>query len=198
MRKLLVLMMALSVLQSCKKKDDDTPPGFCGTTNGNLVILKVDYLTHQFEGGKMFYLPNIVSDSIPIHTVYQSPGDFGNITLLFGPANDTVFDGGIIWMGKGDIHYPILQDAMAFPSGNTTVAAPNAALIQYINKQMYPVSIPSGTNVLWNAIKHLSITKQYMDANARVGLFLYTPSVGFGNPADWDYFWVLYQPGIVE
>jgi hypothetical protein len=188
MKKLLVLILAVSVFQACKKKDE-TAPG-----KGNLVMLKVDYLTHKFEGGKVFDLPAVNDDTIPVHVIYQSPGDFGNITLLFGPANDTIFDGAIIWMGSGEMRYPVMQPANAFSFGGASVAPPAHGDIKYINKLMQQnVNTPADADDIWAAIKKLTITKDFMDGHAKAGLFLYTPSVGIGNPEEWNYYWILYR-----
>lgn len=160
-----------------------------------MILLKVDYLTHRFEGGKVFNFPagNGVDDSIPVSVIYKSPGDFGNITLKYAPTGDTIFDGGIIWMGKGDIHYPLFDPVTAFSSGSGTAPAPDSSSVQGIYPDTYHKCY---TNTIitqaWSGIANLTITQQMLAVNARIGLFLYTPSVGIGNPADWDFIWVLY------
>jgi hypothetical protein len=42
--------------------------------------------------------------------------------------------------------------------------------------------------IIWMEIADLAIVSEYMNAQLQVGLYLYTPSVGIGNPADWDWF----------
>ena len=44
----------------------------------------------------------------------------------------------------------------------------------------------------WGAVQGLAITREFLKANPnqKVKMFLYTPSVGVGNPEDW--FWVIY------
>ena len=46
-------------------------------------------------------------------------------------------------------------------------------------------------NEIWTSVQSLVKVRQYLNSNpnATVKLFLYTPSVGIGNPAEWD--WII-------
>jgi len=185
------ITVLILVLFSCKKADDRPEP--LQVTSPMLVLLKVDYLTHQFEGGKVYTFPNsnTVIDSIPINVIYQNPTDFGHITLKYAPTSDTIFDGGIIWMGKGEIRYPVFEPVSAFSSGTWTSTPPDIATVQTIPADWRPFA-DSTIKQAWSGIERLHITGQMSASNAKTGLFLYMPSVGVGNPADWDFIWMLY------
>jgi hypothetical protein len=45
-------------------------------------------------------------------------------------------------------------------------------------------------NTIWTSVQNIIKVRQYLYANpdATVKIFLYTPSVGVGNPAEWDWF----------
>ena len=46
---------------------------------------------------------------------------------------------------------------------------------------------------IWAAIDNLETVKNYRESNpeVKISLFLYTPSVGIGNPEEWDWFVIL-------
>ncbi len=157
--------------------------------NGNrLLLLKIDYLTHDFEGGKEMEFDNTgyENDSLPITVNYQSPGDFGSIELIYNPSGEQIFKGTIVWMGCGDIIFPkSFVDPDDFDQIQNTVAPPDTNFIQEIFNENVSDSIFAN---IWNSVSNLTLVQQYMQAGNKVGIFLYTPSVGIGDPADWDYF----------
>ena len=55
----------------------------------------------------------------------------------------------------------------------------------------YPDTIDYSS--IWNSISNLEIVNNYLNTNpnGKINLFLYTPSVGIGNPADWDWYIIL-------
>ncbi len=191
MKNFIWLLLALIVFQSCKKHDDTSDPR---QEQGTLVILKVDYLTHKFEGGHVFKFDNIeMADSIPLKTIYKSPSDFGGITLMYTPGNDTVLSGSIIWSGTGQLNYPVLSPVSAFAKDNFVSSMPDSAKIQYVNKTMYPTASPANMPDIWSGISNLTLVQDYLATGSKVGLFLYQPSIGVGNPSDWDWYWILYR-----
>lgn len=158
-----------------------------------IVLLKVDFLTHNFEGGKELVFKG--AQNFTIASIYQSPGDFGGISLKYAELNETFFEGTIHWMGLGQMQYPEqLDSADAFQTIGNTVPMPNAALlatVAYDEFAYYPDPMPCAE--IWNAIENLQVVAQYRGSNPNgmVNIFLYTPSVGVGNPEDWDYFVIL-------
>lgn len=158
-------------------------------TQNKVLMLKVDYLTNKFEGGKelTFSKPD---SNFSIESVYKAPGDFGNIKLIYSQLNETIFDGSIIWMGKGNIKYPeAILPADKFESVLTKdFVSPSQGFLNVFNpsKQDYDY-MP-----IWGSVQGLVKVREYLKANTntKVQLFLYTPSVGIGNPADWD--WIIF------
>ena len=178
----------ISFLISCEKNRE---PEIENTTN-KVVLLKVDFLTNVFEGGKeLNFSP---SCSFTISSTFYPPGDFGSVQLFYSELNEMLFDGTIIWMGTGQISYPSIDTASSFSTTNNSIHIPNTNLfekVMYDQNAYYPDTISySG---IWNAISNLEIVEEYRNSNpnGKVNLFLYTPSVGDGNPAEWDWFVIL-------
>jgi len=191
MQKLIIILfiaIAAGLLGSCKKHDGND---YVSGNGVSLALLKVDYQTHKFEGGKVFHFnDNGLHTDIPVQMTYIPPGDFGNMTLLYAPTGDSIFDGSIVWSGKGKMTYPTLTGN--FPAATGTVATPDSNAVQIISPYTYIKKAEYNIPAVWAGISNLLITKEFSRAHARTGLFLYTPSVGMGDPADWDYFWILY------
>ena len=76
-------------------------------SNNSLILIKVDYLTYNFEGYYEIPINEIdySNDSIPLSVNYFPPGDFGSIELIYNNSI-SVFNGTIVWMGLGQILYP--------------------------------------------------------------------------------------------
>jgi hypothetical protein len=53
-----------------------------------------------------------------------------------------------------------------------------------------PDNSPYNYNTIWTSVQSLVKVRQYLisNPNATVKIFLYTPSVGIGNPEEWDWF----------
>lgn len=165
------------------------------------LLLQVDYETLAFEGGyRLFdtevpYDPAIPLDSFPVEVLYNSPGDFGDLTLRYLPATgigDTLFFGTIIWAGTGDVIFP---DTLEAPdqfmevSSNDFVGPPPTFFpltpFQVFEEAVTPEDI-------FGAVQHLQLVRDALDnSNARLGWFFYPRSVGVGNPAEWDYYVVV-------
>lgn len=157
--------------------------------SSKILLLKVDYLTNSFEGGKELLFSQS-SENFTIATQYTPPGDFGNIKLIYEEINKVIFDGDIIWMGLGHINYPqnilpasefryVMTCDYVMPEGGfENVFNPQGAFYDY--------------SQIWTSVQGLVKVREYLRSNpdATVKLFLYTPSVGVGNPEDWD--WILF------
>lgn len=158
--------------------------------SGNKVlILKVDYTTNAFEGGTEIEFTK-KTQTFTITNEYDPPADFGSVKLIYSELNETLFYGTIIWMGKGVISYPKgFAPADQFKSVATDdYVMPSKGFENVFNpyKQTYDYT------PVWSSVQALVKVRQYLrsNPNATVKLFLYTPSVGVGNPADWD--WIIY------
>ena len=193
MKELIYTFLIVSLLACAKKPARSTGSDVTstpGTSSAKLLILKVDYTNRIFEGGQEINLTGAIinCDSIPLKKEYQSPGDFGNLRLLYLFTNDTIFDGSIIWSGHGRMRLPkTLNPPNSFLVLNNKIVMPDSSRLQNLHFT-YPASRDS---IPWSAISNLDIVKQYLKYNKKVGYFLYTPSVGMGNPAEWDWFFIL-------
>ena len=181
----IALSLVVLLCQSCADNDAVTT-----TDNSNKVLLlKVDYETNTFEGGKEFEF-NTPANQMTLTTEYVTPADFGSIKLMYQELDVSLFDGTIVWNGLGQMNYPNnLLPANQFESVNTTdfvypigydnVFNPNNTIYEY--------------NPVWISVQKLIKVRQYLisNPNATVKIFLYTPSVGYGNPADWD--WIIFM-----
>ncbi|MDR3236645.1 MAG: hypothetical protein LBT48_08005 [Prevotellaceae bacterium] len=155
----------------------------------NVLLLKVDYTTYTFEGGKELDLDKS-SDAFTITNEYLDPGDFGSIKLFYSEIGETLFYGTIIWAGSGEILYPknwllaenfdrALTDDYIFPAnGFEDVFNPNGAIFDY--------------QKIWGHVQNVIKAREYLKSNPKqvVKLFLYTPSVGSGNPEEWK--WIIF------
>jgi len=183
--KQLVIFICIVLLFGCSKDDESIQ-------SNSIVLLQIDYMTNVFEGGKEISISTAISssDTIPISVDYRPPGDFGSITLYYQPTNEMIFNGTIIWMGTGHISFPDdFDSADSFSKLGSEIEQPNITRYQTIYYDLYNQPIEY-TN-LWNAINKLEIVADYLNGNKKIGLFLYTPSVGIGNPDEWDWFVIL-------
>jgi hypothetical protein len=181
----IAILVSILLLFGCSKDNDSKQP------NG-ILLLKVDYMTSVFEGGKELSISTKISssDTIPISVDYRPPGDFGSIALYYQPTNDMIFSGTIIWVGTGQISYPSEFDSPdKFSKLGYNIEQPDITRYQtiYYSLSNQPIEY---TNI-WNAISNLEIVNDYLSGGKRIGLFLYTPSVGVGDPNEWDWFVIL-------
>ncbi|KAF2514817.1 hypothetical protein E0W68_13365 [Flavobacterium salilacus subsp. salilacus] len=190
MKKIILLLgLALSFM-ACS---DDSGSPLQNETQNKVLLLKVDLETNVFEGGKELVFPD--ADGFTLTTDYNSPGDFGDITLKYEQVNDTIFAGTIVWNGTGQMTYPeALNGTDAFATVAEPAVMPTAEdfeLVEYDEYSYYPEEIDY--DAIWDAIDNLQLVKEYRKENpdAKVNLFLYTPSVGIGNPAEWDWYVIL-------
>ena len=157
--------------------------------DGNKVLmLQVDYTTHTFEGGKEFCF-NHLTDSFTLTKEYYPPGDFGSLKFTYNEVNEVLFFGTIIWMGLGEMTIP------------DTIYPPES-FVRYLTADfVYPIngfenifySTETGDYMAaWSSIQNIAKVREYLisNPNQRVKIFLYTPSVGMGDPLDWN--WIMY------
>ncbi len=182
---LLLLSIVSLFMSSCVYEKVPTIKNL--TPENRVLLLKVDYITNTFEGGKEFNYSNQTS-TFTIRTEYQSPGDFGGIQLYYQELNSKLFDGSIVWAGLGHILYPTsFLPPSAFNTINTLVAVPQPFFENVFN----PNNTIYTYDAVWSSVAYLEKVNQYRSSNpnATVKIFLYTPSVGIGNPSDWK--WIL-------
>lgn len=188
MKTYILIFLSFVLITSCSKDDIILDDIFVPqSSNAKILTLKVDYLTNDFEGGiETTYSSN--STSFTISNLYTPPSDFGFLTLKYQELNEVLFSGGIYWMGLGEISYPLnILPSSKFDLVTTNdFVSPKAGFENVFN----PDSQSFDYTPVWTSIQKLVKVREYLKANpnATIKLFLYTPSVGFGNPADWDWY----------
>ena len=186
--KVLTITIFILTLISCSKDNDDTITP--STNQNNVLVLKVDYNTNTFEGGKELSFSSTISNMTVINQ-YVPPSDFGSIKLIYQELNETLFDGTIVWNGLGQMNFPQnLLNANQFDRVLTAdYVSPNSGFENVFN----PNNATYNYNSIWASVQSLVKVRQYLisNPNATVKIFLYTPSVGIGNPAEWDWIVIL-------
>ena len=192
MKKIAVLFFFL-ILASCS---DDADDNVIQNPNRELTILKVDFLTHTFEGGNSFEFNNIaMTNSLPIEEIYVAPSDFGSYTLKFTPTNQVIFDGPIAWMG-GSYDLPLDFNSSDY---ETTTLNPTINLdeIEYFLPTADILASEGYTNFdytsVWNSIKNLQVTNDCLNNNGKIGFVLYTPGLGLFQPENAYWLVILYK-----
>jgi len=191
----LFLVLGLAMLTMSCADDDTSSTNNIDPANGNKVLLlKVDLVTNNFEGGKELSFEE--ADTFTITPEYVSPGDFGSIKLKYEETDETIFDGTIVWDGLGEMSYPATLSApTSFEVIENGVPMPADQDIVFVDYGLGDIDFPLTTNheSVWASISHLQAVKDYraINPNAKVHLFLYAPSVGIGDPAEWDWFVIL-------
>jgi len=182
MKILIVILFLLVASMGC---EHSTEP----IIGNKVLLLKVDFKTNTFEGGTELSFAN-QTETFTITSIYNPPGDFGDIRLKYSELDETLFFGTIIWMGKGKMLYPkSILPADKFESVVTDdYITPKAGFENVFN----PYNGTYDYNQVWSSVQALVKVRQYLRSNpdASVKLFLYTPSQGMGNPADWD--WIIF------
>lgn len=183
---ILLMAVMICIFFSCRKKEDVNNSG---SAINKVLLLKVDYLTNVFEGGiENTYA--ITPTTFTISIEYKQPGDIGYIKIKYKELNELLFDGGIIWAGVGKIILPknILPASQFDTVLTKDIIKPAAGFENIFN----PGSYTFDYTPIWLSVQKIVKVREYLNANpdATVKLFLYTPSVGAGNPADAD--WIIF------
>ena len=184
MKKLLIFTVIISLFVSCNSSQSEN---VIDDNSNKILLLKVDYTTNTFEGGREISLGGN-SPLFDTNTQYKSPSDFGFLKVFYTPTNTLLFDGTIQWMGEGKINYPIdFLPASAFAW--TDPFGPNQMPV--VENIFNPSTQVYDYNPVFLPIINLSKVRQYRQINPKVPakIFLYTPGVGIGNPATWK--WII-------
>lgn len=158
-----------------------------------VMLLKVNFQDYAFEGGVELTFPE--ADTFTISSDYAAPGDFGSIILNYAETGQPLFMGEIVWAGLGHMIYPCAMNTPdMFEPASQAIPMPavsNFVTVDYDEFAIYPDVIDYQS--IWSAVDDLALVKQYREQNpnADVHLFLYTPSVGVGDPAEWDWYVIL-------
>lgn len=176
-----ILLIIILSFSSCKNIDES------GVSK--VLVLKVDYLTNKFEGGTELTFTKS-SPNFNIQPIYISPGDFGNISMIYQDINELLFDGSIVWMGKGYIKYP--RNFIPANHFNRVLTSDIVFPKQGFENLFNPDNTNYDYTQIWMSVQSLVKVREYLSKNPKtpVKLFLYTPNVGAGNPEDWD--WIIF------
>ena len=153
----------------------------------HILISKVDYLTFRYKG---FYALNVTNKlnsgtEIPFVSQYQGPGDFGYIKLFYRNTNNLLMDGTIIWAGCGHLNFPDNFRA-GLPMDNG-LPYPGQSRIAFINDGGHYETVTDERELqyIWQSVsRQKEFQYYYGNSSKKVAVYLYTPSVGVGNPAD--------------
>jgi hypothetical protein len=175
------------LFSSCSK-DKELPRIEQENNINSILMLQVDYLTNTFEGGTETSF-SVHTTNFTITNEFQTPSDFGNLKLIYKELNKVIFDGDIIWSGIGLINIPnSISPAAQFNKFNIAFYLPKGGFqnVFYADTKSYDY-LP-----IWQSIYNLSRVNYYLvsNPNTSIKIFLYTPSVGIGNPADWK--WIIF------
>jgi hypothetical protein len=185
MKNIFLLSIAAIFCASCTSSST-TEERVSNPVQNKILMLKVDYTTNVFEGGKELIVEPY-SSSFETNNDYKSPSDFGYIKVFYTPTNTKIFDGTIHWAGEGAMSYPTnFAPANSFVVLNTFAAIP-MPVIENILGTTNPPNINYDSVV--NQLLYLEKVNDYRASNptAKVKIFLYTPGVGVGNPATWKW-----------
>jgi len=154
-----------------------------------VLMLIVDYTTNTFKGGKELGFSE-KTETFTVSYEYAPPGDFGHIKLFYKEINELLFFGTIHWMGCGKMEFPQnLLDANQFQAVITDdFVAPKNGF-----EDVFPqFDITFDYEMIWGRVQFLGKARDYLRSNPEqvVKMFLYTPSVGVGNPEDW--YWLIF------
>ena len=190
MKKGILYLLLIGIFFSCDKNDVEK----IQIVTNNVVLLKVDFLTSVFEGGKELEF-SVSSSNFTISSTYQEPGDFGDVQLFYDELSEKLFDGTIIWMGIGARSYPeTINLPNSFSVLTDSLPQPENSMFEnviYSEYAYYPDTIEYID--IWTSINNLEIVSNYRNSNpnGKINLFLYTPSRGIGDPADWDWYVIM-------
>jgi len=184
-----MFILLVGLLSSCLDDNDDDY--LYHTHHNSVILLQVNYTDFVFEGGIELFLHSEFNESeeIPISVDYDPPGDFGNISLYYEPKEELLFDGSIVWAGKGKRKFPeYIYAPGKFLELDTRIDTPVDDKFQIIFAEEgvdYPLES------IWNSINNLSIVNRYLKSGKKIGIFRYTPSVGVGDPNEWDWYVIM-------
>jgi hypothetical protein len=159
-----------------------------------VIVLKVDLLTNAFEGGKELEFED--AETFSISADVNPADDFGDITLNYEETALPLFAGGIVWMGTGEITYPAFELPGTFET-QAALPVPAASDFEYAYEftgdyfyEEYYTTVNYAA--LWQSIGNLQLVQEYraLNPDAKIKLYLYTPGIGIGDPAEWK--WIIF------
>ena len=186
MKTKILLLLFVFALYGC---DSNLKDADLDNEVSQVLMMKVDYTSNTVEGGTEFKFTG-KSDNVTIETEYKEPSDFGSVKLVYKELNEVLFFGTIHWMGLGEMSFPKKIDPKSMFEANLTLdyVSPVNGFEDIFNPQDMKLDYKQP----WMAVQFYVKVREYLSANPnqKVKMFLYTPSVGTGNPEDWS--WIIY------
>lgn len=196
MKSLLIITSFILVSLGGCKKDSANEDNY---NSSQLLLLKIDYATSQFEGGTLYNFDNKSADTIPVEIEYREPLDFGYIKITHKPDLAVVFEGEIIWRGVGEIQIPEkFSEPEKFSIAKHDIEAPSLGNIEYFflkkpllgtfaTQQDIDVEskLEETFDNIWKGLADLKVIHEFMDDNALIGVFLYPASALTEDFAKW-------------
>jgi len=160
----------------------------------NLCLLKLDFLTYNFEGGNISHYNKCGhEDTLPFTIDFEYPLDFGGITFKTRTKLDVIFDATIVWAGRGKINYPT-NFTFNSPFDTISKKVPKPKNLEYFNwdgSKIYDDTVfIKHADSAWDAISSLEITNKFSELDYKMGIYTYPPSVGLFNP--WVAKWIIF------
>ncbi len=191
MKNLLVILLICVSFFSCEGTND-TDINLLDQNDGiveNILMLKVDYTSNQFKGGVEHGFETTAAN-FTVVSQFQTNGDFANLKLFYDEQNFKLFDGDIFWMGTGALLFPEPIDPAS--DFEYTLTEDYIYPSEGFENVYSPIDIEYDINEVWSSVQSLIKVREYLheNPNSKVKFFLYQPSVGVGNPADWC--WILF------
>lgn len=192
--------MAIStviILAGCSKNEPKEEE-----LTSSVLLLKVDYKSYEFEGGKEFSFAknSSLDEALPLTVTYETPCDFGYLQVAYKPNGTVIFDGTILRSGMGKINTPKdFSTANGYSRATEPIANVNDTDFEAI---FVDITVPLDIyKRIWSSVSNLTVAADYYAKNPRIGIFLYTPSVGMpadpenpeGSYIGWKWFVVLYK-----
>ncbi len=172
MKKSISILSFLILFISCSKDEDVIKQEVKKATLENKVlILKVDFATNTFDGGKELVFDNQTETFTTNVVVQSNDADGGNIKVFYQELNQKLFEGTQSWTGQ--IVFPIdFLPAAAFESALTAdyFLPPNFLNIYNPNNEIF------NFESAWIAIQSRIKVRNYMLSNPNqiAKIFLFT------------------------
>ncbi len=192
----MAVLLAVALLAGCEDSVVQVvPPGpspwVLEPDSMNLGILILDFLSYEFEGGRLDYFPPCDScdlDSLPFDQIYNSPNDFGDITFKYTETGDTLLHATVIWGGSGRIVYP---SEFAAPERFTRTSPPlqSPVSVEYFFNDA-KTSPYAKADTAWQQVKTLDIVREFSRSEYRVGIYRHRAWSGgtYPTPDSWVIF----------
>lgn len=189
MKKILyfLVLMPLIIFSGCDDCDCDNDDN---EYQNKILMLKVNYVTFDFEGG-IEYVFNQKTDSFNLDLVYFTDTLPATFFLIYKELNETLLTGTVHWDNSGEILSP---RSLLSPEYFETVSTED---IVFPTNGFTNVSL-SGTpgnyeyfNV-WLSVQKLEKVRKFLRSNPeqKVKIFLYTPNGSYGYYHSYYYIFI--------